>query len=65
MRELKTSREQRVKTEPIELEEVSIVDELDQVSATPKKQTRRAIGTTPPAATNVTVGDDWLDRLDL
>ena len=70
MGELEKSREWRVATEPIELEEVSIVEELEPgravVSATPKKQVRRAIGTTPPAATNVTpAGDDWLDRLDL
>ena len=60
MRELKNSREQRVRTEPIELEEVSIVEELDQQAA-PKKPAVRAVGTTPPPDKT----DDWLDRLDL
>jgi hypothetical protein len=80
----------RIATEPIELEDVSIVKELEldsnievdvdlsvesdtdvvSVSATPKKEARRAIGTAPPAATAAAndaarVGDDWLDRLDL
>ena len=63
MGELKTSRERRTRTQPIELEEVSIVEELDLAPAPPKKEGRRPLGTAPPAAT--TAGDDWLDRLDL
>lgn len=62
MRELNTARAKRYATEPIDLDEASIVEQIEVAAP------RRAAGTAPPTpteATHASDGDAWLDRLDL
>jgi hypothetical protein len=66
MRELTKSRERRVTTEPIGLDDVSIVSEMEAIAPLERRPASpRAAGTTPPAPAPVAADDAWLDRLEL